>query len=593
MSTSSGLPGSTAGYNALQASLGMNAMNDPTRPIWKEDSSCTEFLREYRQWTHRWGWTEEMRVSSLPSFVPEKYSKHVKRMMLGPDLTSYTSWENATKVFRDAFGMSPEDMATKINTLKMEYSSESSRQKPNEPVRDFELRFVELVSNINSTIRELNGPEPEHPDKILLDALDSTRSTGLVPTTLSFGGNTKITSTPSKLALLSAIARPGEKAAEIAERTNLIMTAKKSDAYIKADAKYSAWLSKRRQQISDSEACRNFSGKFNKKYQHEVSIRFMSEQETSIKEISKFAARLERLNREEQARKHVSFPDQSAQDQTLDQLKKEITLLRQQHKLQNDEIKAMAKSRLNAGTINAAHAQMHPARALMVSQAQQYNQQQATNTYPAMQATAETCLLCNQTGHLSHDCPSKCIKCGGTHNASACQLDRETLMCTKCGRKGHLSNVCINSLRDTSHKRPRNQGGRGRGKRRSVAQPCFHWEKGPCSFGDRCIFQHNGPQGGVKKQKQVQNPTPPPIPQNVAPMAPIWVPAPTQQPYLYPSPYQQQQQLSQHPQFLAMQAQINELMARGNSGQEATDKVTSAVLADSAPNADIGEANQD
>ena len=151
----------------------------------------------------------------------------------------------------------------------------------------------------------------------------------------------------------------------------------------------------------------------------------MSAQETSIKEISKFASRLERLNKEEQSRKHVSFPAQSSHDQSLDELRKdelrkEIALLRQQHKLQNEELKAMANSKLNTGTINAAHAQMHPTRQQMMSQAQQYN------------------------------------------NYS---------------------------------------GGRGRGKRRSIARPCFLWEKGPCSFGDKCIFQHNAPQGIFKKQK--------------------------------------------------------------------------------------------
>ena len=333
-------------------------------------------------------------------------------------------------------------------------------------------------------------------------------------------------------------------------------------------------------------------GKFNKKYQHEVSIKFMSAQETSIKEISKFASRLERLNKEEQSRTHVSFPAQSSNGQTIDELKKEIALLKQQQKLQNNEIKAVAKSKLNSGTINAAHAYTHPARAQMMAQHQQYGSQQTPNTYPVMQATAETCLLCNQTGHKSNECPSKCNRCGGEHNASACQLERAALMCTECGMKGHLSNVCLSTLRGTSPSRPRNQGrgrgrggnrsgarGRGRGKRRSIARPCFNWEKGPCSFGDNCIFQHDGPQGGVKKQ--AQQPTPPPIPQNVTPMAPIWAPAPPPNPYFYPNPYQQQQQFEQHPQYLAMQADIQRLKAKGNSGQEATDKVTSAAVAES------------
>jgi len=536
-----------------------------------------------------------MRVSSLPSFVPAKYSRHVKRMMLCPDLTSYINWKEATKVFRESFGMSPEDMATKINTLKAQYSGEASRQKPNEPVRDFELRFTDLVSTINSTTRELNGPEPQHPDKILLDVLDAERKTGLNPTTLSFDTSSQVPNTPSKLGFLRAIARPGEKADEIAERTTKLTKAKSSEAYIKADKEYYIWSSKRRQQISDSEACRNFMGKFNKKYQHEVSIKFMSAQETSIKEISKFASRLERLNREEQSIRHVSFPAQSPKDRSYEELKKEFALLKQQHKLQNDEIKAMARSKLNTGTINAAHAQMHPARTQMISQTPQYGNQQAMNTYPVMQATTETCLLCNQVGHLSHDCPSRCVQCGGAHNVSSCQLDRSILMCTKCDKKGHLSNVCIESLRGTSPSRPRNQGrgrgrggnrsgGRGRGKRRLVARPCFNWEKGPCSFGDNCIFQHDGPQGGVKKQKQVQTPTPPPIPPNVTPMAPMWAPAPPPAPYFYPNPYQQQQQWGPNPQMLAMQAKIDELMARGHSGQEATDNVTATAIAESSAN---------
>ena len=58
--------------------------------------------------------------------------------------------------------------------------------------------------------------------------------------------------------------------------------------------------------------------------------------------------------------------------------------------------------------------------------------------------TVRRCNACNAVDHIAWKCPKAkiCSICNGKHNMSACNADRQSLTCSKCGRTGHVDDAC-------------------------------------------------------------------------------------------------------------------------------------------------------
>ena len=171
----------------------MNSLNDPSRPKWNEDTPVADFLYNYQTWSMTRYWDDPMRVMQLPSSVPKKYHDKIQGLIFDRQKGTFLTWNEARERFTKELAMDGETSKALLSKLEAKYTGAWIRMNETESIRDYELRYTDLVTRINALIKDLNGDEPPHPDKILYDHLQPSQSSGTgagIARALEFGPET-------------------------------------------------------------------------------------------------------------------------------------------------------------------------------------------------------------------------------------------------------------------------------------------------------------------------------------------------------------------------------------------------------------------
>ena len=491
--------------------------------------------------------------------------------------------------------------------LEAKYTGSWIRMNDDETIRDYELRYTNLVTRINSLIKDLNGKEPPHPDTLLMNQLQSSQSLGgpnaTVARTLRFGKDTPrklvnslLSASPSPSSSSSNSSSSGSQTAVQILLKNFDTTFRSAD-YKKASEEYTTWNAKSRPELQPAEIRRMFLANLNERYKKDINIHFTEKPQASINDIVKWAIRLEsHSSPSKRVTPQVRFAPQDESAKFMEMLTKRLDEQDKNHKAElkriREEQRALIKSKINTVPINAAHGSIHPSRQGQVNtgnsqqptgsnsnnQNQQSSNQNTQQSYGNSQQSygnSYTCELCGQQGHNGYSCMNMCIQCGLNHSVNQCQLNYDDLTCTKCGKTGHLAKACINSTRYNS-----SRGGgfssRGRGGKRKydgTKAKCFLWADGDCRFGKRCRFSHlasdkkNITQNVQAQQKPPAQAQPQPqypiqpifsAPPNYhapAPPMPFYYPPPPMPPHMLQQPSPVPPPIPQIPPQSAMQAQ--------------------------------------
>ena len=504
--------------------LMMNSMNDPSKPKWNEDTPVTDFLYKYTTWSMARYWDDPMRVMQLPSSVPPKYHDKVQALIFDRGANTYLPWTEARKRFIAELAMDGETSKALLTRLEAKYTGAWIRMNEDETIRDYELRYTDLVTRINSLIKDLNGDEPDHPDTIFYKQINlsapgsssSTSSSG--PTALHFGPETpkKVLRQVMSIASTPQTTTSAQKAADT-RMVNLISDfhkASESQAYKDMAIKYEAWAAKKRPELQPAEMRRMFLANLNERYKKDTNLYFSERPNASINDIVKWAIRLESHSSPAKTRTpQVRFAPQDESSRLVEALTRRMDEQDAAHKAElkrmREEQRALIKSKLNTAPITAAHGPVHPDRQDQINHGSnqgqtnnsgnnqyqqnlgqshqgqtsnngnnqyqqnfnQGNQGQASNNgsnnqyqqnFSQNKQMWKNCLLCGQQGHDGYSCTNVCIQCGLNHTVSSCQLSYDDLSCTRCGKTGHLAKACINSMRNNG---PQGRGlsSRGRG----------------------------------------------------------------------------------------------------------------------------------
>mmetsp|Transcript_70120 Transcript_70120/g.221418 ORF Transcript_70120/g.221418 Transcript_70120/m.221418 type:complete len:167 (+) Transcript_70120:77-577(+) len=101
------------------------------------------------------------------------------------------------------------------------------------------------------------------------------------------------------------------------------------------------------------------------------------------------------------------------------------------------------------------------------------------------------CSNCGGRGHVSRVCPSpkECDCCGAIKHQKA-QCPHSARRCQICGKRGHMAMKC--AQKDLVIAQLAGFMSKGKGKGGSDDQVCWDFQRGTCTHGDKCRWQHIG-----------------------------------------------------------------------------------------------------